>query len=117
MGQVKQLIPPFVTEKGPEDSNYANKIINKLLYEDGCVESDIRALIRKSALIRKQGAVHHSLIKNRREYKEKMKPLLTELHSLNTFMEFVVKKMPDRLNEIAESISGNSMYLKNHSSH
>ncbi len=117
MGQVKQLIPPFVAEKNPEDSNYANKIIHKLLYEDGCVESDIRALVRKSALIRKQGAVHHSLIKDRREYKEKMKVILIELGSLNNFMEFVLEQMPDRVYEINESIRENNMYLKNHSSH
>ncbi|HEO66402.1 MAG TPA: hypothetical protein ENI73_11120 [Spirochaetes bacterium] len=117
MGQVKQLISPFAAEKSPEDRDYANKIINKLLYEDGCVESDIRALIRKAALIRKQGAVHHSLMKDRREYKEKMKLILTELDSLNNFMQFVLEQMPDRVHEISESIRENKMYLKNHSFH
>ena len=117
MGQVQQLIKPFKEGDGSGLKSFVDGVLTRILYEDGSVESDIRALMRKSALLRKQGAVNHSLVKNKAEYKKKMDGILSELKGLNSFMEFVSLKLPDRKKELDESTRSNQSYIALHSSH
>lgn len=114
MGKVKQLIYSFKQSKGSDIIPFVDEVIDKILYDNGNIESDLTALIIKAADLRKQGATYHSLVKDKREYSQKMSLLISELSVLNSFLEFVAEKIPGRLNEIKDSIRNNGSYIHLH---
>ncbi|MDH4127783.1 MAG: hypothetical protein OEV44_03445 [Spirochaetota bacterium] len=117
MGEIKKLIPSFKQEMGSSVNQFADNILEKILYDDGWIESDLRALIKRSADLRRQGASCHSLIKSKSEYNRKMQDIISQLSDLNKFLEFITKKLPDRKSEIIITINENSSYLKVHLVH
>ncbi|MDH5682525.1 MAG: hypothetical protein OEZ36_13120 [Spirochaetota bacterium] len=117
MGQVWQLIKPYREGEGAGKDAFVDGVLSRMLYEDGSVESDLRALMRKSALLRKEGAVSHSLVKDKAQYKKKMDEVIGELADLNSFMEYVTAKIPDRQKELAVSIKDNKSYIATHLAH
>ena len=114
MGQVKGLLSAYKNEKGDAENRFADNVISNLLYENGSMESDLRALSKKSADLKKRGAELHNLVKNKKEYQMKMSEVLSQLTCLNSFLEFVLNKMPDRANEYNIVIDENNSYLNLH---
>lgn len=110
MGKVHSFIEPFKIDKEKTKSD----LLEKLLYENGSIESDLRALIHKSALLRTEGARYRSLVRDPKEYQGKMIHILKDLAFLHEFLEYIAEKMPSRKKEIEDCLSQNRRYLSQH---
>ncbi len=117
MGKVKQLLDSYKQSSDPNTKSFVDNVLQKLLYDNGSIESDLRALIRKSALLQTEGAKSHSLTKNPREYKSKMREIIDQLSQLNLFIEYIVKNMPESLQIINQTIIKNKIYIGMHLNH
>ena len=113
MGKVKKLVGHF-SQENPDCQGCVERIMDKILYEDGSVESDLTALMRKMALLKRQGAVYKTEVKDRALYEKKMKDLLDDLECMNRFLKYLSKEMPDRARVIQDCEDEMRMYILRH---